>query len=37
MALPHKTGLARAEFSDGVLEVVAMVATASIEEPCRLT
>jgi hypothetical protein len=37
MALPHKTGLAWGEFSNGVLEVVAMVATASIEEPCRPT
>jgi len=42
MAVPHKTGLAWAEFSDDVLsddllEAVEIVPTGAIEEPCRPT
>ena len=31
----HKTGPARAEFSDDVLEQVMTVRTAAVEAPCR--
>ena len=34
-AIPHKTGPARAEFSDDVLETVETVRTTAIEAPCR--
>jgi hypothetical protein len=42
MALPHKTGLAWAQFSDDVLfddvlEAVEIVPTGAIEGPCRPT
>jgi hypothetical protein len=37
MALPHKTGLAWAEFSDDVLEAVEIVPTGAIGEPWRPT
>jgi hypothetical protein len=37
MAVPHKTGLAWAEFSGDVLEAVEIVPTGAIGEPCRLT
>ena len=37
MAVPHRTGLAWAEFSNDVLEAVEIVPAAAIEEPCRPT